>query len=1148
MKLILTIFSFLLRGKHLKRLELIMKLSFLISLLAVLNVTASVFSQNKKISINADNVQLRELFREIEKNSEYAFFFSDSYAELDNKVSFEIKDGSINTILGKLLIDTKLDYKLLDNNFIVIVPKEVRQELIIKGTVTDESGTPIPGANVIEKGTSNGAVTDIDGNFSLKVGSAESVILITSLGYLQEEIVVGNQTKIEVSLAENIETLNEVVVVGYGSMQRSNVTGSISTVNSDDLKKSPTPNAIEAIRGMVPGVRITRNSGQPGSDVDITIRGVRSLGATSDKNSTNYVNPNNPLIVLDGIPMVGGKMSDINPNDISTMDILKDAAATSIYGSSASNGVILITTKNGATGKPVVSFNVSTGFESFAQRPTMFNGDQYTQLKIDAATYQKNPDNYLTDTIRSTPVEVLDPYEYQNYLNGKSTDWIDELTRTGRTSQYGLSITGGTDKFHYYINGDIFSQRPVITNTYYNRYSVRVNSDYTPYKFLTIGARTQFTTTDADETGTSYGPNGLADFSNYVSNSPLGRTHDSLGDLVPTVNSDQFQYNPLYKYAHSEVLRKGTRTSIEPYLEIRIINGLTYKLNTFAEFRNERFTRWLDGLYDPQNPGNNYYKYDVGQASSYLCDNILNYNKTFFVKHHLDLTGVYGFQSNRQENFVFTVADSMTNYLGIYDIVNADPFAEKAPSTYTRQIVPQLSGKAYFVGRIVYSYDNRYVLTLSRRWDYSSQFGPNQKKGIFPSYAAAWNVSNEKFMQDIPVINNLKYRISWGEVGNDRIPQFSYLYTASPASYAFNQNSVSGWSSGETGNYSLHWETSKQFNTGLDFGLYRNRINGSFDYYKSRNEGLLYNEQVPIIYGDQDVNNAGNSGHVMSNVAETKSWGLGILLSGKILDGDLKWEMTVNWSMDRNEIVNLGGKKVDENGKPVDDLANGWFIGQDINVVYDYKYSGIYQLADTAEARRLHPDKKYYYAGDPIIEDLDGNDTIDDKDKTFQGSLVTPKWYGGITNTFSYKGFEFSFLFEAVEGIKKYNNFIPNPLSGIRGNSIDVNYWMPENPSGDFPRPRSGSYDYGAPVNGNVTSGNAVRLQDASFIALRTVSLSYNLPEKILKKVLIKGLTVYVRGNNLKYFTKMKQCYSPESDFGVFPVTRNWTIGLTMKL
>ncbi len=1010
------------------------------------------------------------------------------------------------------------------------------QERTVSGSITDVSGATLPGVNVIIKGTITGVISDANGKFSIKVPDNQAILSVSFVGYVKQEIAVGEQTTLNVTLEEEVTQLNDVVVVGYGSMQRSNVAGSISSVKSDDIKKAPVANALEAIRGQISGVRITRNSGQPGSDVDITIRGVRSLGSTSDKNSTGYVNPNNPLIVVDGVPIMGGKISDINPNDIASLDVLKDAAATSIYGSSAANGVVLITTKNGSAGRPVLTFTMSSGFESFAQKPTLFNGKEYTQLKIDAATYESTIAKYLTDTAPpKTPKQVLDPYEYQNYLSGKSINWIDQMTRVGRTNQYGVSLTGGTDKFHYYMNGDVFDQTAVVNNTNYKRYSVRVNADYSAYKFLTVGAKTAFTLTEADETGTSFGPNGLADFSGLITSSPLGRIRDSLGYMVPTVNSDQFQYNPFYRWAHSDVRRQNSRASISPFIEFKIIDGLTYRINSFGEFRNERYTRWLDGMYDPTSIGTNYYQMNLGQATSILCDNIVNYSKTLFDKHQINVTGVYGFQRDRQENFIFTVQDSMTNYLGIYDIVNANPFAQKAPSTYTRQISPLISGKAYFVGRFVYSYDNRYAITLSRRIDYTSQFGPDNKKGVFPSYALAWNVSNEEFMKDVAIINLLKYRISWGEVGNDRIPQFSYLYTAAPATYAFNQSSVSGWSSARTGNYNLHWETSKQFNTGIDFSLVKNRIYGSFDYYNSDNVELLFNKQVPIVYGSQDPTNSSNSGHVFSNVAETNGWGVGTILTGKILDGNLKWEMTVNWSKDKNKIVKLGGQ-VDANGKPVDDLANGWFIGQDINVIYDYKYTGIYKSKDTAAARIAHPDKKYYYAGDPIIADVNGDGKIDSKDKTFLGSTVTPDWYGGLSNTFRFKGLELTILLETVQGLKKVNYFIPDPLSGIRTNSVKVNYWMPNNQSGDFPRPRSGTYDY----------GTAVRLQDASFIAIRNVSLTYNLPESLFKKLPIKGVSIYLRGNNLKYFTKFTQSFSPESDYGVFPVTKIWTTGLNL--
>jgi TonB-linked SusC/RagA family outer membrane protein len=514
----------------------------------------------------------------------------------------------------------------------------------------------------------------------------------------------------------------------------------------------------------------------------------------------------------------------------------------------------------------------------------------------------------------------------------------------------------------------------------------------------------------------------------------------------------------------------------------------------------------------------------MGRNYNYLLDNIINYNYTFQEKHTINLTGVYGFQYNQGRDFILDIQDNTKNYLGIWDIENTNPTTAK---TYAPQYNPNISGKAYYVGRINYSYDNRYNLTLSRRWDYTSQFGPNKKLGKFNSVAGAWNISREEFLKSNPYLNILKYRISWGEVGNDRIPQFSYLYSAASASYIVDGNVVSGWTSGESGNYSLQWETSRQFNTGIDFSMFKNRISGSIDYYSSRNFDILYAEQVPIVFGDQN-------GLITSNVAETKGWGLGALLTGKIIDGEFKWQVTLNWSKDANKIVNLGGKKVDENGNPIDDIANGWFIGQDMDVIYDYKFIGIYQTADTATARRMHPDKKYYGAGDPMIADIDGNDTINEDDKTFQGSSVTPNWYGGITNTFKYKGFEFSFLIETVQGINRVNYFIGS-YNG-RGNTIKENYWTPRNPSNEFPQPSSvGNYDY----------PNAVRLQDASFIALRNISFAYNLPLSLIKKTPVKAATVYVRGNNLKYFTKF-QGYSPESEAGAFPISKVWTAGINV--
>ena len=977
-------------------------------------------------------------------------------------------------------------------------------EITITGKVTDESGALMPGVNIVEKGTSKGVVSDANGSYSITVSSPGSVLVFSFVGYISDEIEAGNQTNIDITMVPDIQSLAEVVVIGYGSMERSNVTGAISSVKTEELSKAPVPNVIEAMRSQIPGLRITRTDGKPGAGVNFLIRGEKSLN-----------NSNEPIIVIDGVPSTGGNLAELNSSDIESINVLKDAAAASIYGARGANGVILITTKAGKTGKPVLDINISQGFTDLVNKPNLMNAKEFVQLKMDAAEGAGRP-NSLEDVL-------TDAVEYENYTDPtgiKEIDWHDVLLRIGKITDIGVSLFGGTDKITFYLSGDAYIEDGIVQHSSYDRYSFRLNSDYTPYKFLKIGAKIQLSKSIADETGNAavvY--QNKSDFTDFLGNTPLGRMYDENNELVPTVKGDQFDYNPLWKYRESQTDRSTNRFLLNPYVEFTILNGLTYRINASAEYRSESYRRFTSSRYSwstlEDEPGRNNSYISYNEPVTYLLDNIVTYKKELAVKHSLNATLVYGIQNYSYDSLGVSGEGSVTDLLS-YNAINSTDQVYKSIDFRNDEWA-----NMYFVGRLGYSFDRRYNLTFTGRYDGSSIFGPDMRWGFFPSVSFAWNISEESFLKKIEPIDMLKFRVSWGRMGNDRIGTYGYISLTQNVSYPFSQTLYSGYTADKLANAVLQWETSQQFNVGLDFGLFNNRLNGSFDVYKTETIDLILDQQIPSVTGFTEI---------VSNIGETENKGIEAILNYRIFNGDFKWEVTANWARDRNKIVHLNGA-VDEEGNEVDDLANGWFIGQDINEIYNFDYLGVWQLGEEEQAAAMHPDKANYGPGDPKIRDVDGNDTINFEDRTFLGN-PTPDWYGGLRNTFSYKGLELTVLFEAVQGITRINYFYGGLTS--RGNEIKVDYWTPRNPTNEFPQPNIRSPYYYI---------DAARVRDASFVALRNVSLAYMLPKKLTQKVKISSLQIYIRGNNLKYFTKFNDAYTPETDVGRFPITKIWTIG-----
>ncbi|WP_339881434.1 TonB-dependent receptor [Polaribacter vadi] len=988
------------------------------------------------------------------------------------------------------------------------------QNIAITGTIVDNEGLPLPGVTVLVEGTKNGGTADFDGNYSINAPS-DATLKFSSIGFVTKTINVNGRRVINVTLNEDISQLDEIVIVGYGTQERSNVTGAISTVDIAVIEKTPVPNVVESLRGQVSGLRVTRGNGQPGSGVNFTIRGNNSLG----EGAGSVGEANQPIIVVDGVPLPGGNINELNPDDIASINIIKDAGAGAIYGSRAANGVVLITTKSGSASKPTIKVNASTGINTVNTRVNIMNGDEYIK--------------YLFDSGQGSTVNaVLDPNEITNYVNGNQVDWQELLLKQGTTQNASIAISGGSEKLKFYLNGDLYQEQGIVTNSDYNRYSLRFNGEYNPSDKVTVGARVQLTKSFADETSNTISEfnqnGGFAPFVPIFNNTPLGDVVNEDGTFTKFVRDDQFQINPFHRYNESIVDRFVTRAYINPYFEYKILDGLSYRLNTFAEDRSQFYGRFTSSNYSDGDPSTA--QIQRQNQVNYLVDNIITYKKDFG-KHAIDATFVYGFQKNTFEQFDAFSDKLATDLLG-YNAIDDTATEDQRFSWDTDE-----DGIVYYVGRLGYNFESRYIFTFTLRRDGSSKFGSTNKYGNFPSLSFAWNLNKEKFWNTDSFLNTLKFRATFGTLGNDRIGNYRYLATPSVVRTTVLQDqdgdpstvddvveaNIVGYAKNTLANPYLKWETSKQINLGLDFGLFNNNLSGTIDIYSTTTTDLLLPELIPIINGYESY---------ITNVGETQNRGIDFNLKANIIDTEnFSWSAGLTWSMDKNEIVRLNRNSTDADGNPVNDEANGWFIGQPIGVIYNYKFLGVWQTEESAEAAVFNQ-----VPGDAKFLDVNNDGAITPgEDRLFLGN-PNPDWYGGITNTIRYKGFELSVLLEAIQGVTRVNNFYGG-FNG-RNNQLAINYWTAANPSSEFPR--VGSQDWTG------TRGDAVKTRDASFLALRNVSLSYNLPTNLIKKSPFKALSLYVRGNNLKYWTDFEDAYSPEAGFGAYPIVSNWTFGTSI--
>lgn len=1026
-----------------------------------------------------------------------------------------------------LLLTTKLILILtcflgLFSGFVAVaenLTSEQQQTKVITGKVFDDTNQPLPGASVIVKGTTIGVITDIDGKFSLKVPENAQTLVVSFVGMNSQELPIGNKTNFTITLAQETIGLEEVVAVGYGTVRKKDLTGSVASVNSSKLAERSTFSAAQAIQGKAAGVVVQQQNSNPGADAKVMIRGNRSLKATND-----------PLYVVDGVPLVVG-LSEISQSDIESIDILKDASATAIYGSRGANGVVLITTKKGKDGKAVVEYNGYYGIQNEAKKLELFNGPEWVDFLREAyRTTGKYPavPTYAMDTQMMPVGQESDPngiaYKIKNAYDADgswhperlvSTDWMKEVMRQGQVTNHEVSVRGGTEKLKVLASATYYDEKGLLKTKDYSRYSARVNFDWDVSDYVKIGGQTQFSHFDRHD-----GPNVYDGAKNL---SPLANVRDANGVLFNRPGNDPQLWNPVLNITDATVLYRKDRFLGSYYLEVKLPFDVKFRSNfglDFGPYTNQQFygSRSSDrqgGLARAQDSGDS--------RTMYTWENLLYWNK-LIKSHSFGATLMQSVQQEKYETWAINVLN-LPYETQLWYNVGSSPTISSVSSGYTKW---QL---ASFMGRFNYSYKDRYLITASARYDGSSRLAEGNKWVLFPSAALAWRISEESFMKGSSLFSNLKLRAGYGITGNSAIDPYKTAGNLAYARYNYGSTNAMAFYQNEMPNPDLKWEKTKQYNAGIDFGVLKGRISGVIDVYLQNTSDLLMDRQLPQVSGFNSV---------VYNIGKTRNKGIEITLNTQnIVKKDFSWSTDFIFARNKEEIVELYGGKNDDTG-------NAWFIGQPLQVYYDYKSQGIWQLGEEAEMAKYGAGT--FKAGTIKVADTDGDYKITAADRQIIGT-TRPKFTASMSNYFTYKNFDLNFFMNA-----SYGNMLQFDRSlsfNGRYNCLKVDYWrvteydasgnaVKSNGSNEAPRPNNGI------ENPNYRS--ALNYFNASFLRLSSATLGYNLPKSVVSKMKLSKLRFYTTVQNAFCITKFPGT-DPESgqDFNS-PMPRTFMFGVNMGL
>lgn len=1085
---------------------------------AALCFNLSALSQD--ITLKANDVTVKEAIEQLKKTTGYSFVFSSVDVNTKKRVSLSLEDATIEEVIKQILQgQSGLSYEVQGKKIVIKkapVSQPSMQQGKVSGQIIDATGEPVMGATVREQGTSNGTVTDMDGHFTLDVAS-DATLEVSYIGY-QTQLVKAQPGKLlAVTLKEDTQLLDEVVVIGYGTTTRKDFTGSVSSLKLEDSPISlvSNTNALESLKGTVSGLDIGATN-TAGGQPSMLVRGQTSISGN-----------NEPLLIVDGVIFLG-TFNDINPNDIASIDVLKDATSAAAYGSRSANGVISITTKRGKLGKPIINFNATGSMQTWHRRPELMEGARYLNMVRDK--------NKLND------YSFLSDQQKLNYENGLETDWLDASTRTGWMQDYQMSVAGAGEKMNYYLSTSYTDNEGIVVGDEFSRLTVMGKIDTEITDWLKVGVTASYTHADYSGVG--------ADLSRAVLLTPYDMMYrDEAGTLLEKYPTGQNEFINALWGVDSDNLddtdwRNNFRVNSFAVVKVPWIKGLSYRLNYSGTFELKQTGQFYhENYYAPMGPYNDADRYSIATQQNYLAtangfnrnektttwviDHILNYKNTFG-KHTVDLTAVATRDSKMYKDEKISGTDFSSNgntSLGI----NGIHYANIQKSYYN---IVRYRNAGYFA-RASYSFDDAWYLTASYRRDGASVFGADNKWGNFFAFGGAWRITHEKFMEKLGILNDMKLKLSWGRNGNQGISPYGTLSTVAVGSsggviYPFGNTSLPSYGIKQSalGNSGLGWETTDSWNFGFESVWFNHRLFADIDVYLSRTSDQIFTRTIPVMSGFTSMK---------SSMGEVANRGMEITFeSVNIQDKDWKWNTRVSVWLNRNTLLHLYGDDMNADGKEDDDIGNNLFIGHSIHSIYGYKQDGIVQKEDVEYMKA-----NGVQAGTPKYVDTDGSGDITVADRTIVGNS-DPRFKMSLSNTVTWKNWSMYFMLTGTFGGNGYCQSSNKPVfmangggGGAYSNNMYVPYWTEDHPNNRYPAAWYTGDDY------------FLGLQSRAFVRLQDVTLAYTFNQPKIKDFGIQSMKVFFTGKNLFTITGWK---GGDPELGNTLLSGTWPVATTLSI